>query len=58
MFNTTSFDLSNCTNSVQTYMAIIMAVLLTASEAMGSTDKSKYNGLLHVFSSQCFKKKE
>ena len=54
--NSTSVGLGDCVSSPQTFIAVIMSFLLFISEGMGSTEKSKYNGLLHIFSSQCLKK--
>ena len=47
----------DCTNSIETYIAIGLGLLFAISEGMGATKGSKFNGLLHVFSSQCFQKK-
>ena len=52
-----ALGLDDCADSIETYIAIGLGLLFAISEAMGASKGSRFNGLVHIFSSQCFQKK-
>jgi len=55
----TTISNSDCVEDMTGYgLAGVMAVLTLASEILPMIKKVPYNGLLHIFTSKCFKKKK
>ena len=50
---------SECVEDMTGYgLAGVMAIITLASEIMPMVKKIPYNGLLHIFTSKCFRKKK